>query len=382
MIATEIAIRAGCPDARTLLAASGTDAVMLATFLVADSDCAPLTTIVVGIEETGSGVAHAVIGCHFQSRTPKGVAVMPGAPVLPGRDLRRIELPLRDARGAPLDLSVIDAAVVAAARQEIAAGRRVVVHRLDSSKTGLTAPSLACLSTLETEFGDRFTVLVDACQLRASTASLAAYHRRGWPIVVTGSKFVTGPAFSGAIILPPATTLREPELPGYDRAEAPAPGVLLRWRAALEEWRRFDALSESDKAKAARLFAHIAVATLGGRSWVRPIDCAPRDRAARGGWDATPTIFTFALRDAAGDSLGYDALRHLFFHLLKPDQGVPAMRLGQPVRLGDSGLAALRLAFDSRLACILAEDSGAMRRITESLGEALDRLEYAFDRMQ
>lgn len=378
-ISREIAELAGLPGARTLLAASGTDAIMLATIMIAERDPSPLTTIIVGIEESGSGVGNAVIGCHFQPRTPNGGVVTPGTPLAPGRDLARIDLPLRDCAGAPLDFAEIDAAVSAAARREISAGRRVVVHRLDSSKTGLTAPSLACLSALEAEHGDRFCVLVDACQLRASTASLTVYHRRGYPVLVTGSKLIAGPAFSGAVILPAGFERPAPILPGYDHVEAPALGVLLRWQAALSEWRGFGAIPEERKVTVARIFAQIAGRAISARMNLRAVVGAPHDRAAEGGWDAHPTIFTFLVTQANGQALGMEELRRLYFLLLERRETTPAMRIGQPVKLGNGGVAALRISLDARRMRALAQSEKVVVETARDLDRLFDRLESLID---
>ena len=254
-----------------------------------------------------------------------------------------------------------------------------MIHRLDSSKTGLAAPSLACLKTLEAEFGaDRVIIVVDACQLRASTASLAAYRGFGWIILVTGSKFISGPAFSGAIILPAGATRLPPDLPGYDPIDKPSIGVLLRWRAALSEWRGFAEIPETRKRDIAVAFAATARRLLDARSGFAVWEAMPRDRAAgEESWDAQPTIFTFAPGAASGSRhFDIEALRWLFFRLLEPQAARPVIRLGQPVTLGDAGRAGLRISLDARMMCALARhELPAMPIIERRLDCALDHVE-------
>jgi len=372
-IACEIAEFASLPGARVWLTPSGTDAAMLATYAIASRASTPLTTIIVGIEETGSGVGHAVVGRHFQPRTPQGMEATPGEQIAPGRDFARIETPLRDDDGAPLGLAQIDAAVQAAVRRELAAGRRVLIHRLDSSKTGLTAPSLCCLDALQAAHGENVEVLVDSCQMRASTASLLGYHRRNWLILITGSKWIGGPPFSGAVIVPASVAAKAPHLPGYDHPDAPATGVVLRWRAALTEWRGFASIPEQRKAAIAKIFADVARRTLGERKNLRAIDGAPGDRAAPGAWDAIPTIFAFAVLRADGEPLGMEALRALFLNLLKARGARPAIRIGQPVKLGAG--AALRLSLDARQICNLAQCDNAAANIEKRLLLLFDQID-------
>ena len=98
-IAQEIAELSGCRGAKVLLAPSGTDAVVYTTLLIAGRCSSPVTTIVTGLNETGSGVGNAVLGRHFIGRTPQGHEVTPGEPIITGHDLCRIDLPLRDTCG-------------------------------------------------------------------------------------------------------------------------------------------------------------------------------------------------------------------------------------------------------------------------------------------
>jgi hypothetical protein len=373
-IAQEIAELAGLSGARALLAPSGTDAALLATAMIAEQDAAPLTTILVGPEETGSGVADAVLGRYFQRRTPQGLTVVPGASAYCGRAMARVDAPLRGPDGTPLPLAEIDAAVAAAAQREIDAGRRVAIHRLDSSKTGLTAPSLACLDALQAAYGASVSVLVDACQMRVSAASLGAYHRRGWPILVTGSKMIGGPAFSGAVILPADCDAPPPDVPGYDPPEAPALGALLRWRAALVEWRAFADVPDARKAACSQRFADLVSRRIAERPWLRAVPGGPSDRAAPGGWGAAPSIFSFQLLARDGAALGFSELRRLFLALLEPQGEAPAMRIGQPVALGAAG-AALRIALDARAMSRLTQNADALAQIDAALARLLNRLE-------
>lgn len=62
---------------RVVLAPSGTDCALAATALMGMTS-ARLTTLLPGVEETGSGVPLATCGRHFASRTARGQAVHKG----------------------------------------------------------------------------------------------------------------------------------------------------------------------------------------------------------------------------------------------------------------------------------------------------------------
>jgi hypothetical protein len=90
------------------------------------------------------------------------------------------------------------------ATHALAQGRRVLLVLADVSKTGLIAPSLACVTALQRRWPDALDILVDACQFRLAPATLRAYLIHNFMIALTGSKFLTGPTFSGALLIPAA----------------------------------------------------------------------------------------------------------------------------------------------------------------------------------
>ena len=168
----------------------------------------------------------------------------------PGRDGRR--------RGAGVAAGSGRAAAVAGA------GRTVLLHRLDLSKTGLLAPGLDCLEILQERLGERLEMVVDACQTRLDRRRVQDYIARGWMVMITGSKFFTGPPFCGALLLPRrlASRLygpgRLPEgLADYSGSADWPPGatavaaddavnlgMVLRWQAALAEMAAFALVPE------------------------------------------------------------------------------------------------------------------------------------------
>jgi hypothetical protein len=247
------------PDqADVVLAASGTDTELLAVLLaLAAEGGRPLTNVLIAPEETGRGVALAGEGRFFDDATAAGLAVRKGESAWPGRRVETRAVAVRDGAGRVRPTEAIGAEVRRQVADALAAGHRVLVHVLLGSKTGISAPPLEIVEGLRRLDRERVDVVVDACQLRVTPSLLGALVRRGWMVQVSGSKFLTGPAFSGALIVPvamrdrrnaaaellaaaPAVGRPEDWPRGWRAASAvggntPSFGVLFRWAAALGE---------------------------------------------------------------------------------------------------------------------------------------------------
>jgi hypothetical protein len=161
--------------AEVILCPSGTDAILTAAMLLGrERPNEALTAILPSASETGTGVPMASV-CRLFDGPDSGAS-------LTSQNGRAVEILLRSAAGSPLcEDQVNDAFRVAA---EAATGR-VIVYATHSTKTGLIAPVAPNWGT---------DVIVDACQARVEPETVAAYLRRDWPVVLTGSKFFGGPA--------------------------------------------------------------------------------------------------------------------------------------------------------------------------------------------
>ncbi len=255
----------GMVDVDVVLMPSGTDAELMACFLSAFSHDADICNIVVGPTELGSGSPQAAGGLHFDSLTPGGRIVSSGMPVNDAfaRRIDVCELVVRGASGNTRPIEEIDEEVsVKVAHRIEKLGQRVLLHVTAHSKTGDHAPSLNQVAALSAHYADRIDVVVDAAQGRFSRRGLIRILRKGYVVIITGSKFFGGPAFSGALLVPRQLSVAVRHgafLPkGFDafvsRSQLPSPwrsmreslpagqhnvGLLLRWSAALEEMRSY-----------------------------------------------------------------------------------------------------------------------------------------------
>ena len=193
--------------AAAVLCASGTQAEYAALVCARGLDGdkpKKICNLLIAPDETGRGAPLAASGKHFLGSAPFG-------PSHPGKNLEGWSengifletLPIRDTAGEPLTSDQIDAEGEFLARDYIAQGARVLLHVLDCSKTGLSGFSREMARKLLKEFPENICVVVDACQLRCAADVLRADLAAGFMVMVSGSKFAGGPAFSGALLLPP-----------------------------------------------------------------------------------------------------------------------------------------------------------------------------------
>lgn len=390
------------PSLDVVFAASGTDLHLLAAALVGGAPERPLLCLDVEPAETGSGVPAALAGRHFSTVTAQGQTVVQGAPMGAHAAFLAVPARERDGRLRPVaDIEVeLDAAVHAAAK----AGRRALLSIADVSKTGLISPGPETALALARRFPRTLEVMVDACQFRLSPESLKAYLEQGFMVAVTGSKFLTGPTFSGALLVPERVgeRLRGRLLPkglaAYSsRADWPQGwvaaaslpetvnlGLLLRWEAALAELSAFRALPQAELEGFMRTFARVVRQRLADDPAFEPLPTRRLDRGAIGAftsWDRSATIHPFLLRHTAPGRqgcLGLPETEAIYRSLA----GVGRTRLGQPVRCGErdaAPVAALRLCNSARLATEALGPGGDATAVLSRALSALDRVSRAVD---
>lgn len=241
---------------------SGTDSQLQAFYVAQTLLQGPLVPVIVGSDETGSGTARAISGCHFSSSTAQGGAVTEGERIKGfGENTAQIEIPLRDNCGSLRSSEAIDREVLAAVSGSVAAGKSVVLLAMDGSKFGSRCPSLDCLRGVKSNWGRTVQIVVDACQMRTGRRHIRYYLDQGFLVLVTGSKFFTGPPLSGALLVPAAAssvmkqaaavpvglglyTNRNDWPVSWHGVRSGLPGrpnigQLLRWAAAVEEMRGY-----------------------------------------------------------------------------------------------------------------------------------------------
>jgi hypothetical protein len=182
----------------------------------------PLTNILIAPEETGRAVAFAGAGRFFDDIAGSGAAVRKGEEAWPGRSIEVKQVAIRSPEGRPRAIAEIEVELSQIVRAALAQGRRILLHVLACSKTGLKAPPADCVTEIVAMAPDQIDVVVDACQMRTPFEEIAGWARLGWMTQLSGSKFFTGPPFSGALTLPPGYRKRAT---GVRALLAAAPGI-------------------------------------------------------------------------------------------------------------------------------------------------------------
>lgn len=252
----------GTDGAEAILTGSGTEAILASAVLARLMGIARLTAIIVGLSETGRSVAKAAAGRHFVRYAPFGeVGLGERLAGFDDIDIAIDNVEIRDAEGSLRKAADIDSELAQKVEAARKSGRDVIIHRIDVSKTGQSAPTLMALAQLCDKERDHVFVLADCCQLRCSTQHIQGLLTRGFLVALTGSKFAGGPAFCGALLVPPTLVARlqtkelpqglaafgtQLDWPATLRARLPLAclpaanmGLALRWHAALAEIERF-----------------------------------------------------------------------------------------------------------------------------------------------
>jgi hypothetical protein len=365
---------------------SGTDSQLQALFLTRARLGPALTTVIVAADQTGSGTVNTARGCHFNAATANGSRVRKGEPIAGlAHSVSSVALRLFDDAGGIRPQAASDAMVLGAVESAIASGSRVLLQVMDSSKFGWRAPSAQCLDEISMRWPDQVQIVVDACQMRLGRTRLRNYLDRGYLVLVTGSKFFTGPPFSGALLVPSALAQEidtgadiAPGLLEYtSRSDWPKnwPGLRsrfpiranfgqwLRWEAALEEIRAYYSVPDDFRRSALETFGEGVERIIASSPSLRLLP--PQQRPAGEGVDddelAQRTIFPFVIRH--GDRvLSLEQCRKLYRALARDDASAagaddPAIAakpclIGQPVALGcgeGQPAAALRICAGARL---------------------------------
>ena len=353
-------------SAECLLTASGTDAALVTTFLLktlSPDNC--LHSILMSPSETGSGMPNAVAGRHFADCAAGGIKVAKADPLSEEFRLSKLEtISTRKDDGSRRPAKVIDQDCRASVARGLEKGS-VILHALKGSKTDLDAPSQQVCRELATVHGSRIHVMVDACQMRLDPSHVRDLIEAGFIILITGSKFFAAPGFCGAILLP-TKKLREIMCATSDFSalwpyatlangvvQRRCPGLILRWTAALYNMDRLKtvprAFIEDYLLRTEKQLRQV----IGMYDRFELVDGHPTRRTSS---QIPQSIFTFRIK-AKNGFLSFEELRSLYEQAYNPSRNLQLpsiaqppeqIRFGQPVKLGDAGVAGLRVAISSR----------------------------------
>jgi uncharacterized protein len=189
-------------ESEIIFSPSGTDSSLQIAAITQIFSNKEITHVLVASDETGSGVPSALKGCHFENTTALNFPVNKGDRIEGFRDVDLIKIPFRDGNGALKSSKQLDEEVYDAIYKTNEQGRHIVLHTMDQSKLGYQSPSDELIKKLNKLPKVSIQIIVDASQLRLDPRDIQHYLNKGYSVTITGSKYFTGPPYSGALLLP------------------------------------------------------------------------------------------------------------------------------------------------------------------------------------
>ena len=248
-------------ECQIIFSPSGTDSALqiaAMTQIISDKE---ITHILVASDESGSGVPAALKGCHFENTTALNHPIKKGDKIEGFRDIELVEISLRDEKGNLRSAVQIDHEVFNTISKTSKSGRHIVLHAMDQSKLGYQSPGEEMIRKLDTLDNLSIQIVIDASQLRLDPKDIQNYLNKGYIVTITGSKYFTGPPYSGALIVPKNVSSSvnsvKKHLPEgltyyYNNSDWPASwfcsenlskgfnfGSYMRWKAAIVEMDRY-----------------------------------------------------------------------------------------------------------------------------------------------
>ena len=174
--------------------------VVCVSLIILDADGATVYNYVTAAGEVGSGTPSAASGRHFSPLAPRGNhqqnnGLLEQSPLAPRGNhqqnsglLEEEQTPHRNNHSSvvlvsykarrgdgSVDFREKDLAIDIRLKLSKSDKNIAVLHIVCGSKTGLVYPSLSTVKMLQTEFGSRLVVVVDACQLRCRMNTVSKY---------------------------------------------------------------------------------------------------------------------------------------------------------------------------------------------------------------
>ncbi len=368
-----------------IVSASGTDAHMIVARLVAGTSYRTTLAIMVQAEETGSGVGRALAGALYHRYPP----AMDDENAGDFGDVNHVKsIAIRSEDGNPRSIAAVDDELEAIVLSAVKQYERILIVLTDVSKTGMLGPSPDRVLELKRRWPNVIETVIDASQFRLASSTLVSYLRADCIVIVTGSKFFSGPPFSAMLLVPADAAYRLMKRPldpalrvNSARAEWPQHwsgtmllhnasnfGLLLRWEAALAELRAFHSIPAERIREVVENFYNAITSWMSNAqqlSLLEPPALQRRPTKNQATWDQIPTIFPFIVFDIDNRRrrpLPADDTTKIF-NRMKLDLGGRARgvrrkilsarcELGQPVLCGEIDgvpVSALRMSLSARL---------------------------------
>lgn len=389
-------------DVDIALGASGTDLEIIAT-LSCHLKYGALTNIVMAPDEIGSGSLLAAAGKYFSNKTPlmENQSKSIWIEGFEGLDIDVDVIAARDEEsGVVIRENELEKILVQRIDAAVFQKRTVLLHLVCASKTGLVVPSLKTAHKMKKKYGNHVQVVVDSCQSRISRDDVNKFLQNKYLLLMTGSKFFSGPPFSGALFVPKdiAEVFREhSEVPKgmrsiFTRSEFPFQwvafdqclseqinfGLYYRWEAALYEMTLFYRTDPKKFAQTAQIFNEAIDYLVEKSGYLKSLT---PDIVDEGVDEVSCYLFqTIKTVEIISPRINFETSIELHRALAK-DDAFGMVQLGQPVKIkknmdGDWA-PTLRFAIGSSF---FVENSGKVRSVQSK--DIVDQLSVAIQKIE
>ena len=280
---------------------------------------------------------------------------------------------LRTTDGDPREQTDIDADALQLTEAALESSAGVLLHLLDTSKTGLRGVSRGVARAVQRAAAGHALALVDASEGRIVGNEVRGDLAHGMMVLVSGSQFIGGPPFSAALLLPPGIVeallafqtfpgpwpagarhdapreLRNLMSPGFTATANP--GLGLRWTAALAEMHDYARIDETLRREILEVFSRTARALAACRAFLT-VESPPLDDCDD---PLRASIVPLIPLTPRGPRPALEYARAIHAALARPCAGLTGdaiCHVGAPVPVGDR--AALTLAASAPMVSAVA----------------------------
>ncbi len=360
--AEPLSIAAWCDDIRTRLAHA----------FGAEDACLVLTPGAAEAREFARAIAQCLLGANLVEIASPPTECTRFKLLSAYADVRIVAL--RSPDGEPRDTHQMDCDALDICDDALRAGLPVLLHALNTSKSGLAGVSRGAAKALLRLAPSRALVLVDASEGRIYPNEVRRYLSDGMLVMLGGSQFFGGPAFSGALLVPralvealPPTRPEGVALPQCARLDVGAPlrnvlttataasvniGLGLRWTAALVELDNYLSIPSETRRDVLEIFSRKVRARAGRSGCVQlaPMAQDPGEDPLR------ESIVALMPATPPGPRRPLEQAASIRAALMRPGGDGPEKRavchVGRPVPVGEN--AALPLSASAPMVCAVA----------------------------
>ncbi len=349
-----------------ILSPSGTDAEYMPNYLIESlHPDKHIINIVISPLEIGSGSSLAASDCFFSIQLPDNSSVNTFEKIRSSNVEEIKYVSLRDQNGDIKSQQQLYLELFPIVKEHDHLNVAIIIHLVDSAKTGIGGPSLNTISQLEDALVHaKVYKIVDAAQFRIARENIDAYADDNTFIIITGSKFIGAPPFCGAVLVPKNISLNMLESPPpqglkhfYNDIFFPDSmlniakkfpsdintGLLIRWLLAFDTIEQFYQLGSNNVKSIVSEIYHELNHVFSQHDHCIVLNEPLLTRNNNHFWDEIPTIYSIEIiHSKTKEKLDFHELTVLF-KLLKDKHDC---HLGQPVKISPSR-AVLRLALSA-----------------------------------